>query len=105
MAYVSHLPQLLAVALMNAAGGAVAREGLTLGARAFQEMTRLAASPADVWRSIASTNADFVDEAVRALIAALPQGRQALDDGAWIDGAFPAAREWRRALDGPGRPV
>jgi len=97
MAYVSHVPQVLAVALMAAAGEAVGERGLAHSGRAFDEMTRLAASPPDVWESILATNADYVAEAVAALIAALPP--DALTDPARLRETFSNANTWRARLD------
>ena len=48
MAFVSHLPQLAASALMDAVGGAVTRDGLAVAGRGLVDTTRLAASPARV---------------------------------------------------------
>lgn len=98
MAYVSHLPQLLAVALMNTAGGAVGGAGLALSGRAFGEMTRLASSPADLWSSILGTNADYVAEAAASLAAELPTRASRLGATSWIEEAFQQSGEWRRRL-------
>jgi len=87
VAYVSHLPQVLAVALKNAASGAVGDAGLSASGRAFAEMTRLAASPADLWQGILSDNADFVAEALDRFVKSLPKDGQ-LDTGAWVREAF-----------------
>jgi prephenate dehydrogenase len=97
MAYVSHVPQLLAVGLMVAAGEAVGEGGLPHSGRAFDEMTRLAASSPDVWASILSTNADYVTEAVSALVAALPP--DALTDPARLRETFAKANAWRARFD------
>jgi prephenate dehydrogenase len=97
MAYVSHVPQLLAVGLMVAAGEAVGEAGLPHSGRAFDEMTRLAASSPDVWASILSTNADYVSEAVSALVAALPA--DVLTDPARLRETFAKANTWRARFD------
>ena len=97
MAYVSHLPQLLAVALMNTAGEAVGAEGLALAGPAFREMTRLAASEGALWRGIASDNADHVEIAAAALRAEL-EHLAASPLGAAFDAAFARANGWRRTL-------
>lgn len=97
MAYVSHVPQVLAVALMVAAGEALGEGGLPPSGRAFDEMTRLAASSPDVWASIISTNADYVAEAASAVVAALPT--DALTDPAWVRETFAKANSWRARLD------
>jgi prephenate dehydrogenase len=98
MAYISHLPQLLAVALMNTAGGAVGEAGLALSGRAFGEMTRLASSPADLWGAILATNADYVAEAAVALVSELPTRAARLGVTRWIEETFQQSDEWRRRL-------
>lgn len=97
MAYVSHLPQLIAGALMSAAGEGCGTDGLQLAGRAFREMTRIASSPADVWRGILATNPDFVSEALQTFLGRLPELR-GVADGAAIDRLFADARRWRREL-------
>jgi prephenate dehydrogenase len=87
MAYVSHLPQLLATMLMNVATDAVGLDGLMAAGPGFTEMTRLASSPSDVWEGILTENADFMDEAVRTFAAALPSGAD-LRSAEWVRQAF-----------------
>jgi prephenate dehydrogenase len=94
MAYVSHLPQLLASALMTVAGRAVGADGLTAAGQGFADMTRLAASDTDVWRGIFATNADYVAEAVRDMVAALPADAGLLADVDKIDALFHHANRW-----------
>jgi prephenate dehydrogenase len=71
VAWVSHLPQLLATALsallQEQVGGAP--ELKDVGGRALREMTRLGASPYSMWRDIAATNT----EAIQATLLALEQ--------------------------------
>jgi prephenate dehydrogenase len=98
VAYVSHLPQLLAVALMNATQAAVGPHGLSAAGRAFSEMTRLAASPPAMWQGILSGNADFVAEALDGLIGSLP-AREQIADGRWIAEAFGRAGASRARAD------
>jgi prephenate dehydrogenase len=97
MAYVSHAPQLLAVTLMNAAGESCGEQGLAAAGRAFREMTRLAASPVDLWEGIVRTNADNISAALEALAAELPRG-EALTDAGRLRAAFLQAREWQTRL-------
>ena len=99
MAYVSHLPQLVAVALMHTAGRAIGDAGLRLSGRAFAEMTRLAASPADLWQGILATNADNVAAATAALAAALPPPAPGVELARWIGETFQEAGKWRERLD------
>jgi prephenate dehydrogenase len=98
MAYVSHLPQLLAVALINTAGAAIGESGLRFSGRAFGEMTRLAASPAELWEGILATNADYVADAAAAIAAELPSQAARLEMTRWIDETFHRAGEWRERL-------
>ncbi len=94
MAYVSHLPQLLATALMNVAYDAVGDEGLAAAGPAFAEMTRLASSPSDLWQGILMQNADFTAEAVERFIACLPSDGR-LASGDWVRDAFARAGQAR----------
>ena len=94
MAYVSHLPQLLATTLMTTAAGAVGKEGLAAAGPGFADMTRLASSPADIWRGILATNGDYIAEALRALADALPLAGDRLADPAALDAMFQKANEW-----------
>jgi prephenate dehydrogenase len=87
VAYVSHLPQVVAAALMNAADQAVGATGPHVAGKAFAEMTRLASSPAAMWQGICAENADFVAEALRAFLAQLPEG-PGLADGTWASDAL-----------------
>jgi len=98
MAYVSHLPQLAASALMEAVGNAAGIEGLRMAGRGLVDTTRLASSPADVWRDICLTNADAIGDALDCLIARLTQLRGDLRHGDAIEAIFSAAAKWRAEL-------
>jgi len=98
MAYVSHLPQLAASALMEAVGAAAGVEGLRMAGRGLVDTTRLASSPADVWRDICLTNADAIGDALDCLIARLTQLRGDLRHGDAIEAIFAAAAKWRAEL-------
>jgi prephenate dehydrogenase len=104
MAYVSHVPQLLAVALMNTAGRECGDAAMATAGRAFREMTRLAESSEELWRGIVGSNADFIAEALAALARELPAAGSGLADGGWTRQAFPPAREWRARLNAFGPP-
>lgn len=63
-AWISHLPQMMATALAS-----MLREELgdhetvaQIGGRALREMTRIASSPYSMWRDIALTNTENIDE-------------------------------------------
>jgi prephenate dehydrogenase len=98
MAYISHLPQLAASALMEAVGTAAGVEGLRMAGRGLVDTTRLASSPADVWRDICLTNADAIGDALDCLIARLTQLRGDLRHGEAIETIFSAAAKWRAEL-------
>lgn len=98
MAFLSHLPQLTASALMDTVGGAAQTEGLRMAGRGLVDTTRLASSPADVWRDICLTNADAIGEALDCLIERLTQLRGGLATGDAIDTIFTAAAKWRAEL-------
>lgn len=97
VAYVSHLPQLVAAALMTAADGAVSASGPDVAGKAFTEMTRLASSPAAMWETVLRENADFVREALDRFCAELPPAGAAL--GEWaktaLDQSGHARTRWR----------
>src|SRR6185503_21333647 len=64
LAFLSHLPQLTASALMQVVGEAVGEDGLSLAGRGLADTMRLASSPAEIWRDIANTNADEIRPAL-----------------------------------------
>jgi prephenate dehydrogenase len=98
LAFLSHLPQLTASALMQVVGDAVGHEGLALAGRGLADTTRLAASPPDIWKDIAGTNADEIGPALDALISVLQELRRDLPDGDRLADVFTDAARWRTAL-------
>ena len=72
VAFLSHVPQIVAWALADAAGSdAVARRHLRMAGPAFRDMTRIAASPRDLWAQILEQNGAEVRRALAALRGAL----------------------------------
>lgn len=98
LAFLSHLPQLTASALMQVVGDAVGESGLELSGRGLADTTRLASSPAGIWRDIVATNADEVGPALDALIAVLRDLRGDLASGDGLTDVFSAANRWRALL-------
>jgi len=98
LAFISHLPQLTVSALMHVVGDAAREEGLSLSGRGLQDTTRLASSPADIWKETCATNADEIGSALDALIAVLRQLRADLRTGTSIDDVFESANLWRETL-------
>jgi prephenate dehydrogenase len=80
-AAVSHLPQLLAVTLVNWVGAHKKNPELflRLAAGGFRDMTRIASSPYDSWKDIIATNRDDIAEVLREFTDALDKTLSMLD--------------------------
>ena len=98
MALISHLPQLAATALMEVVGRAATAGGLRMAGQGLVDTTRLASSPADVWRDICVTNADEISNALDLLIERLSEMRSDLQRAEMIDAVFDDAARWRAEL-------
>ena len=98
LAFISHLPQLTVSALMHVVGEAAREDGLNLSGRGLQDTTRLASSPADIWKEVCATNVDEIGSALDALISVLRQLRADLQTGKSIDDVFESANLWRETL-------
>jgi prephenate dehydrogenase len=98
MAFVSHLPQLTASALMDVVGGNAGDSSLRLAGRGLVDTTRLASSPPDTWRDVCATNADDVGAALDLLIARLSELRADLRTGTAVERIFAEAAKWRAEL-------
>ena len=98
MAFLSHLPQVTVSALMDVVGEAAEASGLRLAGRGLIDSTRLASSPADVWREVCASNAGDIGAALDRLIARLQQLRAGLADGETVDTVFEGAAHWRSEL-------
>lgn len=101
LAWVSHLPHVVAYALV----GALARADGGLAALAggsWRDATRVAASPAELWRDILLANADAVLAATDAFSAQLARLRAAVaaGDAAALQALLEAAVAARRGADG-----
>ncbi len=79
-AFVSHLPQLVAIALAGVTREATDQTGLplTLAGRGLRDALRLAGSPYSVWRDIVLTNTDNLDMALDRLAQAIEHLRSHL---------------------------
>jgi prephenate dehydrogenase len=98
MAFLSHLPQLAASALMDVIGTGAGEGGLRLAGRGLVDTTRLASSPPDTWRDVCATNADAVGDALDKLIARLSELRADLRGGDAVNRIFTEAARWRAEL-------
>lgn len=102
LARVSHLPHLIAFSVMNAMLDAAVPgvDLLTYAGSAFADLTRVAASPVEMWRDICTSNRD-------ALLVAIDEFMQALTfmktcvaqgDSAGLEQAINRARAERQRL-------
>ena len=101
-AAVSHLPHLLAFALVDElAARPDADELFRFAASGFRDFTRIAASSPDMWRDIALANRAALLAEVAAFRAQLDRLGTMLTsgDGAGLEAMFTAARTARRAWD------
>jgi prephenate dehydrogenase len=84
VARLSHLPQLVASAIVDVAASAGDREALLgLAAAGFRDVTRIAASNPDMWVAIIRANEAAVLEAVRTLRARLDSLEEGISTGEW----------------------
>jgi len=98
-AMVSHLPQLLAIALAGVVREQTDETGLpvALAGRGLRDALRLAGSPYSVWRDIILTNSDNLEGALDRIIQALEHLRGNLRSRA-LEEQFTAAGELYKAL-------
>jgi len=98
-AVVSHLPQLLSVALAAVVRSQTDETGLpvTLAGRGLRDALRLAGSPYSVWRDIILTNSDNLERVLDQMIQALEQVRSDLRTRA-LEEEFSAAGELYKIL-------
>jgi prephenate dehydrogenase len=99
---VSHLPQLVSLALARVVQDETDETGLplTLSGSGLQDMLRLAGSPYDIWRDILLTNTDNVSRALDRLAQAVDYLRTNLA-GKELQQEFQAANELYKQLRKP----
>ncbi len=101
LAATSHLPHVLAFAMMNEIAQRPQAEAmLALTGGGFRDFTRIAASSPEMWRDICIANRDTLCSEIDAFSARLSQFRHwiAMGDGAALEREFHAARTAREAL-------
>jgi prephenate dehydrogenase len=98
-AVISHLPQLLSVALAGVVRDQTDETGLpvTLAGRGLRDALRLAGSPYSVWRDIILTNSDNLERVLDQMIQSLEQVRSDLRTRA-LEEEFSAAGELYKIL-------
>jgi prephenate dehydrogenase len=98
---VSHLPQLVAVALVNTAADTDdADTALELAAGGFRDMTRIAASPFSMWRDVLVGNESAIHDALSRFTRHLQHLRNRLigDELDALDDAFTSAKDARESI-------
>lgn len=99
---ISHLPQTLAVALMNRAGAWHEEDELTLrlAAGGFRDLTRIASSPWEMWADIYATNRGAILDALDGLMQELRSLREivAAEDQERLEGVFCRANALRLSV-------
>jgi prephenate dehydrogenase len=107
MAMVSHLPQLISVALMHAAQTGDAEHALLdkLAGRGFLDMTRLAASDYAIWKGILETNREAIAQAMERFNESLAfLSRGVLEEDAALAWEKSAKRRRKMGPDSLARP-
>lgn len=97
MAMISHLPQLLAVALINYVGqeNQKLQHCFNLAAGGFRDLTRIASSSSEIWQDIISTNKKNIELALESFIIQLEKEKNTLDD---IKTTFSQANAFRTKI-------
>jgi prephenate dehydrogenase len=101
LAATSHLPHMLAFAMMNEIAARPQAEAmLSLTGGGFRDFTRIAASNPEMWRDICLANRDALCTEIDAFSARLAQMRHsiAIGDGPALEREFESARAAREAL-------
>ena len=109
LAQVSHLPHLIAFSVMNGlldtfgaqgTDGATAVDPLAYAGSAFADLTRVAASPVEMWRDICLANRKALLEAITGLERALAGMKAAVSarDADALSAAIERARQERKRL-------
>ena len=98
-AAVSHLPQLLAVALMQFIAGKSEHNPLYLkmAAGGFRDMTRIASSPFTIWRDICEGNRQKISDEIDGFVEKLRELQSSLQAGA-LQPEFESAARGRLSI-------
>ena len=88
----------VSLTLVGIVGAAATTDGLRMAGQGLVDTTRLASSPADVWRDICVTNTDEIRGALDLLIERLSRMRSDLQRTEMIDAVFDDAARWRAEL-------
>ena len=96
LAAVSHLPHLLAFALVHEVAGRKNSEQLfSFAAGGFRDFTRIASSHPEMWRDICAANKDQLLLELKKFTGKLEEVKRLLEDPASLEKLFAEAREAR----------
>ena len=99
MAALSHLPHLMAAALLKVASD-ISPEALSFAGPSFRDLTRVGASNPSLWSDILAENAPALGEALGAFAGAMAQLGSEIQDRESMERRFLEAREAYDALGG-----
>jgi prephenate dehydrogenase len=99
MAALSHLPHLMAAALLKVASD-ISPEALSFAGPSFRDLTRVGASNPSLWSDILAENAPALGEALGAFAGAMAKLGSEIQDREAIERRFLQAREAYDALGG-----
>lgn len=94
VAAISHLPQVVATALLARVGETVAADDLRHAGAGLRDTTRLAGSEASMWAPILDTNAAALAPLLRALARDLEAAADGLTNRAQVEGLFARAHRF-----------
>ena len=99
MAALSHLPHLMAAALLKVASD-ISPEALSFAGPSFRDLTRVGASNPELWSDILAENAPALGEALGAFAGAMAQLGSEISDRSVMQNRFRNARAAYDALGG-----
>jgi prephenate dehydrogenase len=99
MAALSHLPHLMAAALLKVASD-ISPEALSFAGPSFRDLTRVGASNPSLWSDILAENAPALGEALGAFAGAMAQLGSEISNREAMEQRFSQAREAYDALGG-----
>ncbi len=99
-AAVSHLPHIVAYALVNSIMD-VDKGVLHYGGRGLKDMTRIALSPTELWRDICANNRADILKTLRTFSASLSHMINLFEDSDWrgLEKEFTRAKEARQGIE------
>ena len=98
MAAVSHLPQVTSTLLMTIVARAVGVDNLRWAGNGLRDTTRLAASQAETWQSVLSSNSREIKPLMKRLAAELESFAERLEDPAAVREIFDEANRAKSSL-------